>query len=127
MAGPVPAYQPTFTAEQIALCERTARQHSAPQAQVYRAKLALLLHARPALDNVAAGRQLGKHENWVRYWRRIWATEGFRLADRGGQGRKPASPPAAGRAGQGAGLRVARAAGAAPRPLQHGRLGAADQ
>lgn len=110
MAGPAPSYQPTFTAEQIALCERTARQHSAPQARVYRARLALLLHAEPALDNEAAGRRLGKHANWARYWRRIWATEGFRLTDKPGRGRKPAFPPSADRLGQGAGLRTADAA-----------------
>ena len=110
MPGPAPAYRPTFTDEHLAACQRVVRQHSAPQAQVYRAKLALLLHDEPALDNVAAGRQLGKHENWVRYWRRIWATAGFRLAARGGQGRKPAFPPAAGRLGQGAGVRAAAAA-----------------
>ena len=110
MPSLVPAYQPTFTAEQVALCQQTVRQHTAPQAQVYRAKLALLLHATPALDNVAAGRRLGKHENWVRYWRRIWATEGFRLPDKPGRGRKPTlSPPRRGD-GQGAGLRSAGAA-----------------
>src|SRR3954468_8808237 len=106
MAGPVPVYQPPFTAEQVALCARTARQHRAPQARVYRAKLAVLLHERPALDNVAAGRRLGKQEHWGRSWRRIWATDGVRLTDRGGQGRTPAFPPAAGRAGQGTGLRT---------------------
>ena len=104
MAGPAPAYQPTFTAAEVALCQRTVRQHSAPQAQVCRARLALLLHDEPALDNVAAGRRLGKHENWVRYWRRAWATAGFRLADQPGRGRKPAFPPGAGRDRQGAGL-----------------------
>ncbi len=88
MAGPAPKYQPTFMADELALCERTIRRPHAPQHQVARAKLALALHERPALDNVAAGRHLGKHENWVRYWRRIWATEGFRLTDKGGQGRK---------------------------------------
>ncbi len=110
MAGPAPAYQPTFTAAEVALCERTARQHSAPQAQVSRAKLALLLHEHPALDNVAAGRRLGKHANWVRYWRRSWVREGFRLADQPGRGRKPAFSPSAGGDRQGAGLRVAGAA-----------------
>jgi hypothetical protein len=110
MAGPAPRYQPTFTADEVALCERTVRRPHAPQSQVDRARLALLLHAEPALDNVAAGRRLGKHENWVRYWRRIWATEGFRLADRGGQGRKPAFSPSGDRHGQGAGVRVADAA-----------------
>jgi hypothetical protein len=104
MAGPAPKYQPVLTADEVALCERTTRRHTAPQAQVYRAKLALLLHEAPALDNVAAGARLGKHENWVRYWRKIWATAGFRLTDRGGQGRKPAFSPSGGRPGEGAGL-----------------------
>lgn len=110
MAGPAPKYQPTFSVEARALCVQTARRHNAPQSQVHRAKLALLLAEQPALDNVTAGQRLGKHANWVRYWRRIWATEGFRLADRGGQGRKPAFPPAGHGDGQGAGLRVADAA-----------------
>jgi hypothetical protein len=104
MSGPSPHYHPAFTAEQIADCERLVRQHSAPQAVVYRAKLALLLHAEPALDNPAAGRRLGKHENWVRYWRRIWAAEGFRLRDKAGRGRKPASPPTGRGHRHGAGL-----------------------
>jgi len=69
------------------------RRQSAPQARVYRAKLALLLHGQPALANEAAGRRLGKHANWVRSWRKAWATEGFRLADKSGRGRKPVSPP----------------------------------
>lgn len=110
MPGPLPHYQPTFTSEQIALCERMVRQHTAPQAQVYRAKLALLLQTDPALDNPTAGRRLGKHENWVRYWRRTWATDGFRLADQPGRGRKPAFPPAGHGHRQGAGLRAARPA-----------------
>lgn len=93
MAGPPPPYQPTFTGDQVAACERLVRRHTAPQAQVYRARLALLLHVQPALDNGAAGRQLGKHEHWVRYWSRSWATEGFRLADRRGRGRKPTFSP----------------------------------
>ena len=104
MAGPPPTYQPTFSAEQVATCEHLVRRHTAPQAQVYRAKLALLLHSQPALDNVAAGRQIGKHENWVRYWRRIWATAGFRLADAPGRGRKPTVSPPAGRHGHRPGL-----------------------
>lgn len=110
MAGPAPSYQPTFTAEQIALCERTVRQHSAPQAHVYRARLALLLRDAPALDNEAAGRALGKHANWVRYWRKTWATAGFRLADKAGRGRKPAFSPPRGGDGHGPRLRAADAA-----------------
>ena len=85
MPGPVPTYRPTFTTEQIVLCRQTIGRHSARQDHACRARLAVLLHEHPALDNVAAGRRLGKHEHWVRYWRRIWATEGFRLTDRPGE------------------------------------------
>jgi hypothetical protein len=110
MPGPLPYYQPTFTSEQVAACARVVRRHTAPQAQVYRAKLALLLHTQPTLDNPTAGHRLGKHENWVRYWRRTWATEGFRLADKPGRGRKPVFSPSGRGHGQGAGLRTARPA-----------------
>jgi hypothetical protein len=110
MPGPLPLYQPTFTSDQIAACERLVRQHTAPQAQVYRAKLALLLHAQPRLDNPTAARQLGKHENWVRYWRRTWTTESFRLADKPGRGRKPVFSPSGRGHDQGAGLRTAHPA-----------------
>jgi len=126
MAGPAPTYQPTFTADDLAVCARTIRRRHAPQHQVARAQLALLLHAQPALDNVAAGRRLGKHANWVRAWRKVWATGGVRLTDHGGQGRKPAFPPSGGGDGQGAGLRAADAARPAPEPLEHRRPDAAD-
>ncbi len=110
MAGPAPTYQPTFSDAQVAACRALIRRQSAPQAQVYRAKLALLLHGQPALDNEAAGRALGKHANWVRYWRKRWATEGFRLADKGGRGCKPVFSPPAGGDGHGLGVRDPRAA-----------------
>ncbi len=119
MSGPAPLYQPTFTDEQVATCRALLRRHSAPQALVYRAKLALLLHEEPALNNVAAGRRVGKHENWVRYWRRIWAGEGFRLTDRPGRGAKPRVSPPAGGDGGGPGLRTARPAPGTAQPLQH--------
>jgi hypothetical protein len=109
MPGPAPTHRPTFTPAQLAECERLVRQHTAPQLQVARARLALLLHAEPDLDHVAAARRLGRHPNWVRGWRRAWAREGFRLADKPGRGRKPAFPPAGGGDGQGARLRAARA------------------
>ncbi len=110
MAGPAPTYQPTFADEQLVACQQLIRRHHAPQAQVHRAKLALLLHEHPALDNVTAGQRLGKHENWVRYWRKTWVQDGFRLTDKGGRGRKPAFSPSGGRDRQGAGLRDPRAA-----------------
>jgi hypothetical protein len=117
MPGPLPLYRPVFTDEQIAVCERLVRQHTAPQAQVFRAKLAILLHAQPARDNPSAGQQLGKHENWVRSWRRTWATEGFRLADKPGRGRKPVFSPSGHSHGEGAGLRTARPTRRTAQPL----------
>jgi hypothetical protein len=110
MPGPAPTYHPTFTPDEVAACERLLRRPTAPQAQVERARLALLLHAQPDLDTAAAGRRLGKHVNWVFRWRRTWAREGFRLTDRPGRGRKPALSPPAGRHSQSAGLRAAGAA-----------------
>jgi hypothetical protein len=110
MPGPAPAHRPAFTPEQLAACERLVRQHNAPQLQVARAKLALLLHDDPAVDHATAARRLGKHPNWVRAWRRAWAHEGFRLADKPGRGRKPAFPPLGRGDGQGARLRTAGAA-----------------
>jgi hypothetical protein len=110
MPGPAPTYRPTFTEEQLAQCQRLVRQHTAPQAQVYRARLARRLHEQPALDNVAAGKRVGKHENGVRYWRRSWATEGLRLTDKPGRGRKPTFSPAAAGQRHRAGLRTAGAA-----------------
>ena len=107
MPGPAPTYRPTFSPEQVAACEQLLRRPTAPQAQVERAKLALLLHAQPELDTAGAGRCLGKQVNWGFRWRRAWATEGFRLTDKPGRGRKPTFSPSAGRHGQGAGLRTA--------------------
>jgi hypothetical protein len=63
MPGPAPTYRPTFTPDEVAACERLLRRPTAPQAQVERARLALLLHAQPELDTAAAGRRLGKHVN----------------------------------------------------------------
>ncbi len=107
MPGPAPTYRPTLTPDELAACARLLRRPTAPQAQVERAKLALLLHAQPDLDTPTAGRQLGKHVNWVFRWRRAWATDGFRLTDKPGRGRKPAFSPSASGDGQGARLRSA--------------------
>lgn len=110
MPGPAPTYRPTLTPAEVAACERVLRRPSAPQAQVARAKLALLLHARPELSTAAAAREVGRQVNWVFRWRRAGATGGFRLTDRPGRGRKPAlSPPGSGDR-EGAGVRAARAA-----------------
>jgi hypothetical protein len=110
MPGPAPTHRPRLTPEEEAACERLLRRPTAPQAQVARATLALLLHAQPELDTAAAARQLGRHVNWVFRWRRTWAREGFRLTDRPGRGRKPTFPPPGGGDGEGPGLRAPRAA-----------------
>jgi hypothetical protein len=110
MPGPAPTYRPAFTPADIATCERLLRRPTAPQAQVERAKLALLLHAQPDLDTAAAARRLGKHVNGLFRWRRAWAAEGFRLADKPGRGRKPALSPPGGGHGRGVGVRAAGAA-----------------
>ena len=117
MPGPAPTYRPTFTPDQLAECRRLVRQHRAPQLQVARARLALLLHDDPTLDHGTAARQVGKHPNWVRDWRRTWAREGFRLTDKPGRGRQPTFPPPPSGHGQGARLRTAGAAWAAAEPV----------
>jgi len=127
MPGPAPAYQPTFAAEEIAPCQRLVRQPTAPQGQVYRATLARLWQEQPALANVSAGKQLGNHEHWVRSWRRIWATEGFRLTDKPGRAQTlalsqlalPPRPAVPGESRPGVGL-VRRLVGGPP--LAAGRL-----
>jgi len=93
MPGPAPRYQPTFTSEQIAQATKVARSRSAPYGQVKRAQLVLLLHDRPTLSSEAAARQLDQHRNWVRYWRKRWATAGFSLVEQPGRGRKARFSP----------------------------------
>lgn len=93
MPGLKPIYCPVFTEDQIKEAERISTKHSAPYNQVQRAKLALLLHERPDIENPVAGHLLGRHENWVRYWRKRWCHEGFSLTDKHRSGRKPAFSP----------------------------------
>ena len=110
MPGPPPTSRPLLTPEEVAACERRLRRPSAPQAQVARARRALVLHARPDRDTAAAARQRGRQVNGVFRWRRSWATAGVRLTDQPGRGRKPALSPPGGGDGAGPRLRAARAA-----------------
>ena len=87
-----PATNPPLRRSTSPWVELVVRQHTAPQAHVYLAKLALLPHVQPAQDNPSAARQLGKQENWVRYCRCIRSTDGFRLAN---QARRNAGAPMA--------------------------------
>ncbi len=63
MPGPLPTYRPPVTLEQVRDCERLVRQQNAPQVQVARAKLALLLHAQPDLDSDAL--KPWQHQSWL--------------------------------------------------------------
>lgn len=99
----MPTYRPIFTLEQVQDCARLVQQQNAPRVQVARAKLALLLHTRPALDSVTAARYCGQHPNWV-YLAGTLRDWGLALTDRSGCGRKPAFSPSPGRNRPGAGL-----------------------
>ena len=89
MPGLKPIYRPKFTINQIEEAQRICNKHSAPHHMVQRAKLVLLLHQHPDIDNPRAARLVGRHENWVRYWRKRWAIEGFSLRDKPRSGRTP--------------------------------------
>jgi hypothetical protein len=93
MPGLKPIYRPVFTDDQIKEAEQICKKHSAPFNQVQRAKLVLLLHDRPDIENPVAGQILGRHENWVRTWRKRWCQDGFSLVDRHRSGRKPTFSP----------------------------------
>lgn len=93
MPGLKPIYQPSFREADLEECRRISRQYTAPVHLVQRAKLALLLHKHPDIENPVAARKLGRHENWVRYWRKRWVKEGFSLADKPRSGRKPSFSP----------------------------------
>ena len=98
MPGPKPIYCPTFTKEDVKQAERISKKHTACYNQVQRAKLVLLLNEKPDLENPVAARILGRHENWVRYWRKRWHKEGFSLTDKPRSGCKPAFSPSRPRA-----------------------------
>ena len=78
MPGLKPLYRPQFTVDQIEEAQRICNKHSAPHNMVQRAKLVLLLHQHPDIDNPRAARLVGRHENWVRYWRKRWPSRDFR-------------------------------------------------
>jgi hypothetical protein len=63
MPGLKPRYRPSFSVNQIEEAERISNKHTAPHNKVQRAKLVLLLHQQPDMDNPQAARFLGRHEN----------------------------------------------------------------
>jgi hypothetical protein len=89
--GPPPTHQPRFNEAEIAQARAWASSLTLPHGEVQRARLALLLHQRPDLRSPEAPRRLGQSTNWVRQWRRRWATEGFTLQDAPRAGRRSPS------------------------------------
>ncbi len=90
-----PKYHPKFSRSDLEQVEKTLRRRTAPQVQVQRAKLAKLLHSEPKIENGEAARRLGVHHQFVRKWRKRWATEGFSLDDKPRPGRPRAFSPSA--------------------------------
>lgn len=82
-----PKYRPVFPAGLLRRALALARSCSTSPVVSFRARLAVLLHENPDLTIPEATRRMGCHENTVWYWRREWATRGFRLEDRPRPGR----------------------------------------
>jgi predicted ArsR family transcriptional regulator len=101
MPGPLPVYRPRFSRSQLVEARKLVRKRQVPHALVQRARLVLLLAKEPTISNPGAGRQLGIHENTVRYWRQRWATEGCTLEDRPRSGRPSKFSPSGDRGDQG--------------------------
>ena len=93
MSGPVPAFRPEFPEDFVERAHQIVRQRTAQFQERQRAKLVLLLHEKPLVSNVAAGRHVEMHPDSVRDWRRRWAKGDFSLQDKSGRGRKPAFFP----------------------------------
>ena len=86
--GPQPEYRPEFTPDELAEARKVLRQRNSLNAVARRARLALMLAETPSLPSPTAARTLGVHENTVRFWRKEWVQEGFRLHDRPRPGRR---------------------------------------
>jgi transposase len=104
MPLPKPHYQPQFTPAQLEEARKRAAQHSAPQREVQRARLALLLAAHPELSHKEIGARCGLDDETVYKWRRRWTTHGFSLTDAPRSGRPRAFSPARHDAGESTGL-----------------------
>ncbi len=90
MPLPKPHYQPTFTSEQLAEARQVVACHSSPQAQVRRARLALVLAEHPDLSHKEVGALCDLDDETVYKWRRRWTLHGWSLTDAPRSGRVPA-------------------------------------
>jgi len=87
--GPKPKYQPTFSEATLIQCRFLVRQRTLPFAHRQRAQMVLLLHEDPTRSHVDIAQRVGCHPNTVRHWRKVWATEKFRLGELPRAGRPP--------------------------------------
>jgi hypothetical protein len=101
MPGPPPRYQPAFPPDFLDFCQHVLRQRTAAYAHHQRARLVLLWHECPCLDNVAAATAVDLHPNSVRLWRQRWHQGDFSLDDLPKSGRKTTFSPRRASAGQG--------------------------
>jgi len=90
---PLPQYRPEFSEADLERAREIVRRQTSRQDYVLRARIALLLAERPTISNPEAARQLGVHENTIRYWRKEWSERGFRVEIRAGRGQKPRFSP----------------------------------
>lgn len=93
MPLPKPHHRPQFTPEQLAEARKVAAQHSAPIAQVRRARLALTLAEHPDLSHAQIAALCDLDDETVYKWRRRWTTEGWSLTDAPRSGRPRAFSP----------------------------------
>ena len=107
MPGPQPLYQPKFSEEQIAEARDLVGRRQAPHGVVQRSQLDLLLLEYPGIPSPEAARRLGVHPNTIRYWRKRWDTDEFRLEDLPRSGRPPVFSPRTSHVDQGDRLRAA--------------------
>jgi hypothetical protein len=94
MPGAAPSHRPKFPQVFVDSALRIVRRRHVAHALWQRATLVLLLHDRPALSNVAAGKAVGLHPNTVRAWRKRWAWGDFVLHDAPRAGRPATFSPA---------------------------------
>jgi transposase len=89
MRGPKPLYPIVLTPEAAAQLRQLIQAHSAPQAQVLRARIVLTSFEQPTWSNTQIAQTLGTSDRMVRKWRRRWLeTQSLRDAPRAGAPRR---------------------------------------